>query len=163
HVREFLRDPVDHRHDLVAARDREPAAGTEIVLHVDHQQQVAVADLYLLRHDGFYARRTIAGTRCFTVGAPICCIMARSSMRNSSSTRSTPGWPNAPRPQMYGRPTHTAVAPMHSALTMSEPRRNPESTRIGMRPCTASTISGSASMVERPESSPRAPWLETPT
>jgi hypothetical protein len=33
-----------------------------------------------------------------------------------------------------GRPTHTAVAPMHSALTTSVPRRKPESTRIGMRP-----------------------------
>ena len=50
---------------------------------------------------------------------------------------------------------------MHSALTMSEPRRKPESTRIGIRPFTASTISGSASMVERPESSERAPWFDT--
>src|SRR5262249_29615185 len=50
----------------------------------------------------------------------------------------------------------TALAPMHSALTTSEPRRNPLSTMIGMRPFTASTISGSASMVERPESSLRA-------
>src|SRR6516225_4658737 len=50
---------------------------------------------------------------------------------------------------------------MHSALTTSEPRRNPLSTMMGMRPFTASTISGSASMVERPESSLRAPWLDT--
>ena len=42
-----------------------------------------------------------------------------------------------------------------SALTMSVPRRKPESTSTGMRPFTASMISGSASMVERPESSLR--------
>ena len=60
-----------------------------------------------------------------------------------------------------GRPMQTALAPIHSALTMSEPRRKPLSTMIGMRPFTASTISGSASMVERPESSLRAPWLDT--
>ena len=35
-------------------------------------------------------------------------------------------------------------------VKMSVPRRKPELTRIGMRPRTASTISGSASMVERP-------------
>src|SRR5258707_594466 len=32
---------------------------------------------------------------------------------------------------------HTALAPMHSALTTSEPRRKPLSTMIGMRPFTA--------------------------
>src|SRR6185295_3383841 len=108
-----------------------------------------------------YALRTIAGVRALMDGAPTCCMFARSSVRSSSSTRSTPGWPNAPSPQIYGRPTHTPCAPMASALTMSVPRRKPLSTRIGMRPRTASTISGSASMVERPLSSLRAPWLET--
>ena len=46
-----------------------------------------------------HARRTMSGTRCLIEGAPICCIMARVSMRSSSSTRSTPGCPNAPSPQ----------------------------------------------------------------
>ena len=43
-------------------------------------------------------RFTIAGTRCLMVGAPICFIAPRVSVRRSSSTRSTPGWPKAPRP-----------------------------------------------------------------
>jgi hypothetical protein len=42
-----------------------------------------------------------------------------------------------------------------SALTASVPRRNP--TITGIRPFTAAMISGSASMVERPLSSPRPP------
>ena len=33
----------------------------------------------------------MAGTRCLMEGAPTCCMMVRSSMRNSSRTRSTPG------------------------------------------------------------------------
>jgi hypothetical protein len=45
---------------------------------------------------------------------------------------------------------------MHSALQISVPPRKPESTGTGIRPPTASTISGSASMVERPASSLRA-------
>jgi len=44
---------------------------------------------------------------------------------------------------------------------MSVPRRKPLSTSTATRPPTAATISGSASMVERPLSSLRAPWLET--
>ena len=50
------------------------------------------------------------------LAAPICCITMRSSRLRMSITRSTPGCPNAPRPQMYGRPTPTAVAPSASAL-----------------------------------------------
>ena len=56
---------------------------------------------------------------------------------------------------------HTARAPIASALTMSVPRRKPESTSTGRRPSTASTISGRASMVERPMSSSRPPWFDT--
>src|SRR5262245_50567779 len=44
-------------------------------------------------------RFTIAGTSALTLGAPTCCIIAWVSIRNSSSTRSTPGWPKAPSPQ----------------------------------------------------------------
>jgi len=50
---------------------------------------------------------------------------------------------------------------MQSALTMSVPRRKPLSTVSACGPLPASTISGSASMVERPLSSLRAPWFET--
>ena len=42
--------PVDHRHDLVAARHRKRAARAEIVLDVDHQQHIAIADRKLFRH-----------------------------------------------------------------------------------------------------------------
>jgi len=44
-VREFLRQGVDQRHDLVAARHGEAAARTKIVLHVDDEQNVARGDL----------------------------------------------------------------------------------------------------------------------
>src|SRR6187200_3385806 len=47
--------------------------------------------------------------------------------------------------------------PNASALTTSVPRRNPLSVTTIMRPFTAATISGNASIVERPLSSPRAP------
>src|SRR5271166_4943451 len=50
---------------------------------------------------------------------------------------------------------------MASALTMSVPRRKPLSTSTGMRPATAPTISGNASIVARPLSSTRPPWFET--
>ena len=65
------------------------------------------------------ALRTIPGTRCLILAAPTCCMATRSSILSSSSTFSTPDWPKAPRPQMYGRPMHTARAPIASALTMS--------------------------------------------
>ena len=44
HVREPLGQPVDQRHDLVPARDRQPPAGTEVVLDVDDDEDIAVAD-----------------------------------------------------------------------------------------------------------------------
>jgi hypothetical protein len=47
-----------------------------------------------------HALRTMAGLRYLTVGAPTCCMMPNNSARSSSSTRSTPAWPKAPRPQM---------------------------------------------------------------
>ena len=42
--------------------------------------------------------RTNAGLSSFTVRTPHCCMAARVSTRMISSTRSTPGWPNAPNP-----------------------------------------------------------------
>ncbi len=47
HMRERLGQPVDHRHDLVAVRHGERAAGHEVVLHIDHQQAIAVAEASL--------------------------------------------------------------------------------------------------------------------
>ena len=44
-------------------------------------------------------RRTKLGLSSFTECTPHCCMAARVSVRNNSSTRSTPSWPNAPRPQ----------------------------------------------------------------
>jgi hypothetical protein len=43
-VGEAPRQPVDRRHDLVAAGHRQGAAGAEIVLHVNHDQHVRRAD-----------------------------------------------------------------------------------------------------------------------
>ena len=43
-MREVPREAVDRRHDRVAIGHGERAAGAEIVLHIDHQQDVAVID-----------------------------------------------------------------------------------------------------------------------
>ena len=43
-VAELRAKPVDDRHDLIAARYGERAVRTKIVLHVDDDQNVAVAD-----------------------------------------------------------------------------------------------------------------------
>ena len=42
---------IDDRNDLLAARNGEPAAGAEIVLDVDHQQDIFAAGGRLLPHD----------------------------------------------------------------------------------------------------------------
>src|SRR5450759_635749 len=42
-------------------------------------------------------RRTKLGLSSFTECTPHCCMAARVSVRNRSSTRSTPSWPNAPK------------------------------------------------------------------
>src|SRR5207244_7459354 len=44
-------------------------------------------------------RRTNAGVSSLSERTPHCCIAACNSVLRSSSTRSTPGWPKAPRPQ----------------------------------------------------------------
>lgn len=46
HIGEFLGDAVDGGHDLFAAGNGERPAGAKIVLHVDHQQHVAVGYLH---------------------------------------------------------------------------------------------------------------------
>ena len=38
------------------------------------------------------------------VGVPICCMVSRSSARRISRTLSSPSWPKADSPQIYGRP-----------------------------------------------------------
>src|SRR5438034_909543 len=47
---------------------------------------------------------------------PACLIINSNSRSRISSTRSTPGWPNAARPHSYGRPIQIAFAPRASAL-----------------------------------------------
>ena len=76
HVLEARGQAVDQRHDLVAARHRKAAAGAEIVLDVDHQQDVAVADVMLFS----------------PWGAPSCCASRWSTSaasRTSASATST--------------------------------------------------------------------------
>jgi hypothetical protein len=43
-VAEVFAKPVDDRHDFIAARHGECAVRTEIVLHVDDDENVAVGD-----------------------------------------------------------------------------------------------------------------------
>src|SRR5262245_4597920 len=50
HMREFSRQCIDRRHDLVAARHRQIAAGAEIVLNVDDQKHITVADSQDVAH-----------------------------------------------------------------------------------------------------------------
>ena len=39
-------NPMDHRHDVLAAWHREGASIAEVILHIDHQQHIAVNQLY---------------------------------------------------------------------------------------------------------------------
>src|SRR5581483_7270172 len=80
-------------------------------------------------------------------GTPASPISSASSVRSSSRTRSTPGWPKAARPQRYGRAMQIALAPNARAQSTSVPRRNPPSTKTGTFPFTARKTSGSASIV----------------
>jgi len=43
---------IDQRNHLVSTRNRQRAAGTEVVLDIDDQQRVAVADGETLAHGG---------------------------------------------------------------------------------------------------------------
>ena len=45
-----LRQPVDHRHHLVAVRHAQAPAGAKVVLDVDHQENVAFADVECAAH-----------------------------------------------------------------------------------------------------------------
>ena len=42
-VKEAFGETIDDRHHSVAVGDRKRSTGTEIVLHVDYQQQIVVA------------------------------------------------------------------------------------------------------------------------
>src|SRR5262249_11941569 len=44
HVTEFFAQAIDRGHDLVAARHREASARTKVVLHVDGEEDVALAE-----------------------------------------------------------------------------------------------------------------------
>ena len=46
---ELRRQAIDHRHDLVASRHRQAAAGTEVVLDIDDQEYIALADAECFR------------------------------------------------------------------------------------------------------------------
>ena len=48
--------------------------------------------------------------------APVCAMMTCNSRRIIATTVSTPSCPNEERPQIWGRPIPTAVAPSASAL-----------------------------------------------
>src|SRR5262245_8356575 len=52
HVSEPRGERIDQRHDLVAARNREASLGTKVVLDVDNQKDVLVADRELSSHGG---------------------------------------------------------------------------------------------------------------
>src|SRR5262245_46651534 len=43
-VREFGRQGIYHRHNFMAVRHGEAAAGTEVVLDVDNEKRIALAD-----------------------------------------------------------------------------------------------------------------------
>ena len=73
----------------------------------------------------------------------------------------TPASPATASPHRCGRPIGQAVTPSARALTTSVPRRTPPSSRMGIRPPTAATIAGRASMVPGAPSSCRPPWLLT--
>ena len=42
HVAKARGNPMDHRHHILAARHRQRPSIAEVILHVDHQQNVAV-------------------------------------------------------------------------------------------------------------------------
>src|SRR5471032_204644 len=54
-MREPVAEPVDGRHDRVAAWHGQRPARAEIVLHIDDQQHVTMASPAGLRHLGFLA------------------------------------------------------------------------------------------------------------
>ena len=67
HVAEPLRQAVDQGHDLVPARHRQGTARTEVVLHVDHQEDgIVIADRHG-RH-GFAPRLTPASGGAASAG-----------------------------------------------------------------------------------------------
>ena len=55
HMGEARGELIDDGDNLVAVRHGEIAAGAEIVLHVDHQQHVAIGDLDRIAHQAMSA------------------------------------------------------------------------------------------------------------
>ena len=51
-MREAFGQTIDQRHHLVATRNRQRPAGTEVVLDIDHQQRIAIVDGEMPAHDG---------------------------------------------------------------------------------------------------------------
>src|SRR5258706_16226749 len=50
-VPKLFGEAIDERHPLIAALDRKGAAGTKIILDVDHEKRVPTGDCVLVRHD----------------------------------------------------------------------------------------------------------------
>jgi hypothetical protein len=55
HVLESCGQPIDEGHNLVTGGDWQPSAGTEIVLNVDHQENITCGGDGILRHSLFPA------------------------------------------------------------------------------------------------------------
>jgi hypothetical protein len=59
-MRKALGEPVDDRHHLPTMWDLERAAGAKIILDVDHQKDIAVADRQICGHDRLLSLRVSA-------------------------------------------------------------------------------------------------------
>src|SRR5262249_22634474 len=82
---------VDDGHDLIPARNREPAVGAKIFLHVDHEENIAVvgADRHGAPPD-FARRRSTSAARRSSASATITGYgSARASPRNGLGSRSS--------------------------------------------------------------------------
>ena len=99
------------------------------------------------------ARRACGSRRA---GAP-----ARSRRGGARARGARPARRRRRGPRAGRGPTRTARAPSASAFRTSVPRRMPPSRSTSIRPSTASTTSGSASIVAATPSSWRPPWFET--
>ena len=68
-----LRQAIDDRNDVMTARNREIAAGAEIILHIDDQQYIAIADVSAAGRTRFAHDRPLVTCRLHTIDAPACC------------------------------------------------------------------------------------------
>src|SRR6516165_6118482 len=103
HVLERFGQLIDDRDDLLAPRNGEPPAGAEIVLDVDHQQDIFAADGRLLQHDGSLpdysvnvtSLRASTGWRSFSSALASICRM-RSRVTPNTLPTSSSVWSPAP-------------------------------------------------------------------